>query len=506
MLLYKMKGILKNRLLIIGLVLGSVILPSCKDWLYLEPQDAIIVQEYWQSKEEVHAAAMGIYSSMVSDHPWKFFTWGEIRGEMVKSDYASTNYAYVNNGDILPTLNVVKWAPLYRTINYCNNLIAQAPQVLDRDPSFTQADLNVYLSEAYAVRALMYFYLTRFFQEVPLVLEATLTDEQEARVPKSSQQVILKQILEDLELAEKYAVRSYGDLESDKGRITVYAINTIQANVNLWTNDYDKSIEAANKVIASGNYGLVPGDDLWLTTLFHETNSIEGIFELQYSLQNLNPFYNNLSLSRLFYANADIMDTYFPINIYMPADSADIRGDRGSFRSSRNYNLWKYIGINRSVAKEQDDATSNFIVYRYADVLLMKAEALAMRGNGGDFEESLRLIKLIRARANAADETQYIMDGEVLDTRSLISYIVNERAREFMFEGKRWLDVLRNARRNNYERMDLIEDMVLVAAPYNRMQIIKNKYQDTLSHYFPIPQDDINAGYPVLEQNPFYEY
>ena len=506
MLLYKMKRILKIKLLIVGLVMGSVILPSCSDWLYLEPQDAIIVQEYWQSKEEVHAAAMGIYSSMVSDHPWLFFTWGEIRCEMVKSDQSSTNYTYVNNGDILPTLSVVEWAPVYRTINYCNNLLEKAPEVLEVDPSFTQEDLNVYRSEALAIRALMYFYLTRFYQEVPLVLEATLSDEQEVKVAKSSQQTILSQIKADLEEAEQLAVRTHGDLESDKGRITVYAINTIQQNVYLWTNEFEKSIQAANKVIGSGNYGLVSGGELWLNTLFHETNSIEGIFELQYSLQNLNPFYSNLSLRRLFYANADIMDTYFPINIYLPADSADIRGDRGSFRSSRNYNIWKYIGLNRNESKEQDDATSNFIVYRYADVLLMKAEALAMRGNDGDYKESLRLINLIRARANASEETQDIMSGEVLDSRSLISYIVNERAREFMFEGKRWLDILRNARRNNYERMDLIDDMVTIAAPYNRMQIVKNKYQDTLSHYFPIPQEDINAGYPVLEQNPFYEY
>lgn len=504
MLLYKMKRFNKIKLFLIGLLLSSILLSSCSDWLYLEPQDAIIVQEYWKSKEEVHAAAMGIYSSMLQDHPWLFFRWGEIRADMVKS-VVQNDYSYVNNGDILPTLGFVRWSSIYRTINYCNNLLEKAPEVLAKDPSFTQADLNIYRSEALAVRALMYFYLARFYGEVPLILEATLSDEQNLRKAKSSQSEIFNQIEVDLIEAEKYAAAKFEDQASSKGRMTKYAINAIQTDMYLWMSKYDKSIEAANKIINSGSYGLVPRNELWLTTLFHQTNSIEGIFELQYTAQYLNPFYLQFNYVRSYYANADIMEQYFPLNIYLPTDSADIRGDRGSYRSSRNYVLWKYVGLNRNEEKSLDEATSNFIIYRYADVLLLKAEALAMREGEGDLSESLRIINLIRERANASDDTQEVRSGESLSSRSLITYIVNERAREFAFEGKRWPDILRNARRNNYERMDLIENMILNSAPFNRMQIVQNKYKDTLSHYFPIPQGDINAGYPVLKQNPFYD-
>ncbi len=489
---------------VLALMLTVLLFPSCKDWLYVEPQDTTIVQEYWKSKKEVHAAAMGIYSSMVSDHPYIFFQWGEVRADMVKSDNVS-DFTYINQGDILPTLGILRYSALYRTINYCNNFLEKAPSVLDEDNSFTTQDLNEYRAEALTIRALLYFYLTRFYGEVPLVTSATLSDDQELTVAKSDQVTIFKQIEADLVEAEKYAVEEYEDVASNKGRITRYTVNTIQADLYLWMESYDKSIEASNKVINSGKYGLVPGGDLWLNTLFHETNSIEGIFELQFSLQNLNPLYGLFNLSRRYYANADNMEVYFPIDIYLPVDSADIRGDRGSFRSSRNYNLWKYIGYNRDEAKSQDNATSNFIIYRYADVLLLKAEALAVRAQEGDLEESLRLINMVRARANASDDTQDVRSGEFLTTRSLISYIVNERAREFMFEGRRWLDVFRNAKRNNYERMDLIEGMVMSSAPYNKVEAILSKYQDTLSHYFPIPQVEINAGYPVLEQNPFYD-
>nr|WP_319399814.1 RagB/SusD family nutrient uptake outer membrane protein [uncultured Carboxylicivirga sp.] len=492
----------KIKVLTMALLL-SLMSVSCNDWLHLEPQNAITVKDYWQSKEEVHSAAMGIYSSMLTDHPWLWLRWGEVRAEMV----TSTNYwdyTYVNNGDILPTLALVEWAPLYRTINFCNNFIEKAPSVLDLDESFTPDMLNAYLSEAYAIRALMYFYLVRFYGDVPLITEATLSDDQELRVPKSSMGEVLAQIEQDLIKAEQTAVENYDDIENDKGRITKAAINTMQADLYLWTNEYDKSITAADKVINSGKFGLVPFGEEWLTTLFHQTNSIEGIFELQYSDQYLNPFNSALNLNPVFTANADIIENFFPIDIYLDPDSADIRGDRGSYRSSRQYKLWKYIGVNRSLAKTEEQYTSNFMVYRYADVLLLKAEALAMRANEGDLNESLRLINVIRNRAKAAKETQEISDNETPTTHGLITYIVNERAREFAFEGKRWPDILRNARRNNYERMDLIRSMVLLASPSNRTQTILSKYQDTLSHYFPIPQVDIDAGYPILEQNTFY--
>src|SRR5206468_1109860 len=110
-------------------------------------------------------------------------------------------------------------------INYCNTVLDHAPDVLGRDQTFTQDALNKSLAEAKALRALMYFYLVRSFGDVPLKLHATSSDEDITPIAKTPKDSVLAQIVQDLNEAEPYAVLSYGDQASDKGRITKYTIN-----------------------------------------------------------------------------------------------------------------------------------------------------------------------------------------------------------------------------------------------------------------------------------------
>ena len=84
------------------------------------------------------------------------------------------------------------------------------------------------------------------------------------------------------------------------------------------------------------------------------------------------------------------------------------------------------------------------------------------------------------------------------------SYILEERQRELAFEGKRWYDVLRNAKRNNYERRQLLLAMAAISLPPERRQAAFNKLQDNNSHYFPIYFYELQTN-KLLEQNPFYK-
>ena len=82
--------------------------------------------------------------------------------------------------------------------------------------------------------------------------------------------------------------------------------------------------------------------------------------------------------------------------------------------------------------------------------------------------------------------------------------ILEERQRELAFEGKRWYDVLRNAKRNNYAQLQLLLDMATISMPPDRRQAAFAKLRDKNSHYFPIYFYELQTN-NLLEQNPFYK-
>lgn len=492
---------LKKYIYRIALIVTGFHFSACDSWLALEPQDAIIRQEFWKTKEQVEAAVVGCYASLLGTTdgqrsiPELMFLWGEMRGDMVVPNVAaSSDEIEIVNGNILETNSMTSWRVFYRTINYCNTVIEFAPGVLETDPTFKQSQLNGYLAEALTIRSLLYFYLVRTFREVPLKIEATVSDQDRFALPKNTEQEILNQIVADLQQAEQMAVDSYGSNSHNKGRVTRHTVNALQADVFLWMEDYAKCVEACDKIINSGQFGLVDGSQ-WFSAQFAAGNSNESIFELQFDVQRTNPFYFMFRTNARWLASALVLEEVYTIDFINP-DNKDLRADGASLRSDGR--IWKYLGLDDSRERTAAESYAHWIVYRYADILLMKAEALAQSGGG---EEALEIIDLIRTRANALLETERGVDPE--DVASLTDYILEERARELAFEGKRWFDILRNSKRNNYERIDIMINLAVKSAPPERQQSIVNKLLDTDSHYLPINQFELQTN-KNLVQNPFY--
>ncbi len=494
---------------IIKLFVVVLLLPalSCKKWLDLQPQDGLTGAEFWKTKEQVSAAVTGVYASLIGSATGSrnaaetFFLWGELRADMVTSTFATTNEQIdVINVNILPTNSLSNWRGVYETINYCNTIIDLAPGVLTQDATFTQATLDKAIAEAKAIRALMYFYLVRTFDQVPLKLKATVSDKDIVSIPKSTQQVVLTQVLKDLNEAEAFAVVDYGNRASNKGRITKAAINAIQADVYLWLEKYTECVDACNKIINTNSFGLVSGTDpnLWYQTLYTNGNSNESIFELQFDNQKLNPFYTMFltNLKKLI-ANPIVLDRIYTIDFLDPL-KFDIRADGASVRAT-DQTIWKYMGLSNTAARAQEESYAHWIMYRFADVLLMKAEAQNQLGNGQD---ALDIINRIRTRARALIATA--ANPATTDKLAIADYILDERSRELSFEGKRWYDLLRNARRNNYQRLDLLLDVVTVTVPPNRQQSALAKFQDKNAHYLPIFNYELTTN-KSLVQNPFYK-
>ncbi|MFG6686707.1 RagB/SusD family nutrient uptake outer membrane protein [Mariniflexile sp. HNIBRBA6329] len=484
-------------------VLIAILNVSCDSYLDLKPEDGTIREEFWRTKEDVRAAVIGIYSSMLNTPPSEsdlrlaeyMFIYGELRGGMVsEAAFTTDEQRDMITTNILSSNSLTSWSAFYRIINYCNTVIELAPNVKNIDPTFTQEQLNNYLSEALAIRAYLYFTLARTFKDVPLKLDATLSDGDNFQLPKVSQNEIFTQVIADLNDAERFAVEDYGNTPENKGRITKSAINAMQTDVYLWVADYDQALIAADKVVG---FQLVNSSSQWFSTVFARGNSTESIFELQYTTQNQNPFYSIFLQRPQYIAESSVLESVYGLDLQNP-ENKDIRGERASFIPGTN-EIYKFTGLNSDTRKTLEDSDTHWFVYRYADVLLMKAEALNELDRG---DEALEIIAQIRESRSANYLTEEQLTGQ--DKNGVRLYILAERARELAFEGKRWFDILRNARKEDYKYIDIILNVAIKTAPANQQQSILAKLKDPNSHYLPINEYELYTN-KSLVQNPFYK-
>jgi starch-binding outer membrane protein, SusD/RagB family len=524
----------------IGIYIVSLILTlglsSCDKWLTLEPEDGVTFEDYFQSQSDVEALVVGIYCEMMDAAYIKnLFLWGELRADMITGgSKPNAYYTSVISGEISSSNTICQWSGFYSVINNCNIVIEYAdyPIEQDLDASYTTTEAAQYRAEALALRGLTYFYLLRSFGEVPLVLTPSLSDAQSYSIAKSSKEDVMAQILSDLTAADSALTTSYNSTVSP-GRITKWGVKAILADAYLWNEDFVKAQKCCDAIIASGKFNMIPvdrslvyieattvleadtvyyADDNQVSTLFNSVyatgNSTESIFELDFDESKTNGFWNLFaSTSNVLIAYTDNIESNFFIPYSTDANVFDIRSKTFAYKGSM---IWKYMGLTRvGSARTTAQSYADWIFYRYPDILLMKAEALIEQSretvDQTKLSLALSLIKQVRARANALETTEVIFTENNIKPDDLEQYLLDERAREFMFEGKRWYDVLRFAKRNNYEKIDYLLDLALqTSAPSEKQKSLQTKFKDFRSHYWPIYYTEIENN-PKLIQNDYYE-
>ena len=466
-----------------------VVSSSCNKWLDLEPENDLIRQEFWQKKADVDAVVAAMYDAF-RETSLESLIWGELRADMVLftgTEFA--DYLRIAFGDITSTNGKINWKEYYGAINLANTIMEFSGDVIDLDKAFTPPIKEAYDAEALFIRSMCYFYLVRLWKEVPLILSAASSDTVDIYKPKSTESQILNQLVTDLKYAETIAYSKENEWSAElfKGRANVYSIQTLLADIYLWMEKYNECIEYCDKVIKSGNYFLLNQNN-WFQ-LYYPGNSRESIFEIQYNdayVSEENPIYNYMlpvSGGRRVITTPALSDLFVP---------ADIR------QCGNNNVTWKYLGKSNTSSTSKRDLSerdANFIYYRYADILLMKAEALAETGNFGDAKILLNDI-VLRAGLPTVN-----LPNSLSDYRQ---FILEERAREFALEGKRWFDVLRFAKKNNFENKYIIINILLErATDVKERPIFEARVRDTMSYYLPIPEGDLTYN-QSLEQNPFY--
>lgn len=473
------------------LFLVPLLLASCEGWLDLIPPDGLVRDEYWKSKEDVEASLMGAYQQFAKLDA-TLFLMGELRGDMMVYDVnASSDYRDIMDGNIFPDNSLSNWSDFYTVITYCNSVLKYASIVQESDPTFTEYQMKVFESEALFLRSLAYFYLVRIFREVPLILEASESDNVDFFQPTSTEEVVIEQIKADL-LEARISVREeYRDIRETRGRATKAAINALLADICLWNYDYEDCINYVNAVENQG-YEAVPGSQ-WFT-IFYPGNSLESIFEFQFdaSLDQTNSTYRLTYFYRNFKASTSALELLDPSQ---ETSKEIIRGE-GSIRVSDS-KIWKYAGAlpdGKTLRPGEENLDGNWIVYRMADLILMKAEALSQIGR---YDEALVLVNDLRAKRLMSPVNVSFSASAFEDV------ILEERARELAYEGKRWFDLLRMGRRNNYQRKSKLIEIIVEKVPSTQKLLLATKLTNPWGWYMPIEADELERNY-LLNQNPYY--
>jgi len=471
---------------------------SCESWLETLPPGGLVRDEFWKTKEDVEAVLMGAYESF-SRRDGDLFKYGEMRADLVTYDNnLDEDERKIMEGNIHPENKMCNWNEFYKIINYCNEIIKNAPDVQNIDNTFTDYHLQSITAEAIFLRGLCYFYLVRIFRDVPFVTEPSENDDSEFYLPKTDGDEIINYLIPELKNARQYATTDgYQTYNEIKGRATKAAFDALLADMNLWMFNYDECINYVNNIEYSEDFELMPGGS-WFQ-IFYPGNSLEGIFEFQFDAR-ANQNNSTYNLTAQWSENYDPSET--AIRIFGKEFAKElVRGEDASIRKfgEDDFIVWKYVGRapdGKSYRSGSEQASCNWIVYRYADVLLMKAEALSQTGR---FPEALHYINLIRTRAGA--EALQLADSRA----AYEDAIMQERALEFAFEGKRWFDLLRMGRRDNFNRKNKLIEVVVQNVPATQKRILAVKLTNPSGWYLPIHEEEMERNKNLI-QNPYYKF
>ena len=496
---------------IVAILLLSSMFISCKKWVDYNPKDdfKITDQEYLKSEADYRSMAVGVYSPLqwlnqvvpIGD----IATDNSVTGGESASDVLSLqqidNYTHTSVNSTLSDL----WQASYEGINRANymhqykekNLAGETIGFVGKDALY---------GEIYFSRAYYYFTLVKMFGGVPLFIDKRLTLADSKTLSRATQVDVYKQI--ELDLTNAIAVLPA--VQAEKGRATKYAAQALLGKVYLYQNKFAAAAPMLENVINSNAYSLV--SDFNSIFLPSGENGAESVFEIQYSnasatydwahvtrgqgnysvqqcgVRGLNgssamPYSpgwsTNLPTQNLAaaYAAGDKRKpvTVLDIEAYKTANPAlNITYQAAPYRNTGLYNQ-KYLPRKGETSGQVElNYSNNFRTIRYADVLLMAAEAFNKSGN--DLKAQTYL-NLVRRRAFG----DLLHDITATGT-ALYDAILAERRLELAMEGERFFDLVRTGKATT------------VLAP---LGFVAGKHE-----LFPIPQHEIDVS--GLIQNPNY--
>lgn len=510
----------------IVLCLSALIVVACaKDILDQENNNATSTGNFGTSVDQVKSAVNGAFHPITNT-----FFWGRIvhTGALLRSDefnifpFGSNTAMSTFQGNPGDRWATEPWQELYKSIARCNNIIANVTEEGITDATTR----NSLVGQAYFLRAFDYWYLLNLYGNVPLVTGQPDLDN--LLVDQASKTDVWAQIISDLEMAETMLPDSWsGD---DLGRPTSGAATALKGKSYLYQNNWSEAHQALASLV--GRYSLLPADqyeDNFSTT---NENNAESVFELQYLGQDTFvwgadiPGVGNMGNYHIDYApptkspdrshlvnpwlrdlyeaegdvvrrNASLVYNYTGAEGYGGSDYAeDFAGDIQVAADAGLPAIFtkKYAGLDIGTRDQVDflgtNVGNNWRIIRYADVLLMLAEALNEDGRTG---EAVQYIDMVRNRAGLSLIANTNPGISQTDMRQKI---INERAMELAIEGHRFFDLLRWGLADDYMGANSLHG----AHPKS---LSGGTFQSNKHEYIWIPSSEIDSN-PNLQQNSGY--
>lgn len=442
---------------------------SCVDEILDKtPVSSFSAEGFYKTKSDAQAGVYGIYNAAQSAFRTDFAYWGEGRADNVKTEQSGEGLILIQN-NLDESASSADWTTLYKMISRANYAIKYIPDVYQDDDGGAQL-----IGQAKALRALAYFYLVRVWGDVPLITEPYTSIDQDIFVTKTDKEQVLDQIEEDLTYAVANCVEKFNS-DKDRIMITQGTANALLTEVYMWRYKYNEAVGTSELVLDNPLYSLVSGMDDW-GKIFTDGYSNESIFEVGYNDEQTNSL-------RVLYA----IGSYA---IYTPSEKFKASYESGDLRIPYVYDttlsepkaIWKFLGKG---VDDEDPSKShqNIVLIRLADIMLLRAEALAQLGGAANIAEALSLLNQIRTRAGL---TAFATEQDAADEYGdLESAILHERSIELCFEGHRWFDLVRTGR------------AISTMQPLNGLS-------DQGNLVWPISTNILNKN-PNMEQNAYYK-
>ncbi len=489
-----------KRILIISLILVLSVNYSCKDIIETNPVSVITVNSFWQTEDDALGGLYGMYNQFRTFAQSNLILLGSARSELMGHGLQNAAFRIKYFENTLTESNAdLNWQQMYRIVDYANLVIKYVPDI----DFVRESDRNNIVAQGYAMRAYMYFVMAKTWGDLPMVTEPIESYDAETTF---KERTAVGQIFDFIKSDIDQATNLFVDNSYNTNRSiwSKPALNMLKAEVYLWT----------GKRLGGGDSDI----NIALTALNDAANSDVELLDNYSDIFSYTNKGNKEVILAVNFKDLEASNNYFA-DMYINANDVSSTIDeqtREAIGTAGGYNWWAPTALIRNQFNDddqrktasfleiyytKDDGSSAFltsivlkgrgfvdggvrkflddiIIYRYADLLLMKAEAKNALNQDPSGE-----INEVRQRAYGNKFVDHVfVNGTKAENDEAI---LQERLFELAFEGKRWWDLVR------FDKA------------FEKVPSLEGRSSDTYLLLWPITLQTISLNSKII-QNPGY--